>query len=130
MSQPVRVHPALDARLAREPGEQVPDVRLAHRSTGERAEEQGAPRDASLPAHLEPLADERDRACVDADDAALVALPVLDDERPRLRVEVLDRERERLADPEAAAPADSDERAVRDARRVVVYATLLRLSQC
>ena len=47
---PVRVHPPLDARLARQPGQQVPDVGLAHRPPGERAEERRAVRNGQLPA--------------------------------------------------------------------------------
>jgi hypothetical protein len=116
VTEPVRVHPALDARLAREPGQQVPDVRLADGSPRERAEERAAG-DPALPAQLEPPADERDGAGVDTDDPSLAALAALNDERPRTRIEVLDRERERLADPKAAAPAHGDQCAVADARR-------------
>jgi hypothetical protein len=51
----------------------------------------------------------RDRADVHSHDAALAALY---DERPRVGVEVLRREGERLADAEPAAPHDCDQRPV------------------
>lgn len=84
------------------------DVRRVDGSPRQRAEERAPTRDAALLAQLEPPAYERDRAGVDAHDAPLAALASLNDERPRVGVLVLDRDRECLADPKPAPPADGE----------------------
>jgi hypothetical protein len=117
VAQPVRMRAALDARLPSEPRQQVPDVRLVHRPPRERAEERAGAPDAAPPARVDPLADERGGPGVNTDYPALAALPPLHDEGPGLGIEVIDRERERLADPEPAPPQDGDERPIADACR-------------
>jgi hypothetical protein len=105
------------ARGPPEPGQEVADVRLVHGAASERAEERTAVRAMQLPACVEPPGDDRGGPGVDADGAALAALPALDDERPGVGVEVLRRERERLADAEPAPPQDGHQGAVAHTRR-------------
>jgi len=108
----VGVHPALDARLAREARQHVPDVRGVDGPPRQGAEERAAARDLERPAHLKPSAHERDRAGVHPDDAPFVVLPTLYYEHSRVGVEVLGREGERLADPKPAPPEHRHQRAV------------------
>lgn len=89
----------------------MPHVRLVHRPPRERAEQRPA-RDAPPAANLEPAADERDRARVDADHPPPAALAALHHQRPRLRVEVLRLQRQRLADAKSAAPQHRHQRPV------------------
>lgn len=97
VTEPAGVQAALDARLASEPRQQVPNVRLVELPPGESAEQGAAARDVPPPAQLEPAAEKRSRAGVYPHYAALPALAAWDDEGPSIGIEVLDRER--LAGP-------------------------------
>ena len=77
----MRVHTALDVRLAREPGEQMPDLRVVKRRPSQRANEWASAWDDALAAKLEPASHQRDSADVDANDAAPAAFSPLHHER-------------------------------------------------
>src|SRR4051812_44927598 len=93
----------------------MPDVRLVDPSPVEGAEEQGCARSHPLRPHLRPSGDESTRSGVHADNAALPALPVLDDHGPRIEVYVLGAQRQGLAETQSATPQDRDKRRVTDA---------------
>ena len=89
VTEAVSVNSLLDLRFAREPREQMADVALVDLATEQGAEDRCAPVDSSVPSYLEPAGKERGRSDIDADDSAFIALTVLDDERPGVKINVL-----------------------------------------
>src|SRR5579884_486685 len=93
---------------------QVSNVAGIDLASSECAEQRSTSLDLALRPKIKPTTRHLDRSGVKAEDSALVVLPMLNDERCLIQIDVLEVEREALANPQAAPPGDGDQRPVPD----------------
>jgi hypothetical protein len=88
VAESVGVNSLFDLGFAREPREQMADVALIDLAALQGAEDGDTAVNAPLPSCLDPAGKERSRSDIDAHDSSFVALAVLDDDRPGVKINV------------------------------------------
>jgi hypothetical protein len=85
----VGMHSLIDPRLSRKAWKQVTHIALVDVATLQRAEDNGTAVNPPLPSYLEPVGKERRGSDIDAHDSTFIALAVLDDDHPGVKINVL-----------------------------------------
>ncbi len=117
VAQAVGMHPLLNAGLAREAGEERPDIAGLQGPAVQGAEDGAGAMEAEPPPFIEPPSDECEGGGIHADGAVAIPLAMADGQGARGSMQIAQLEGERLGNAQASPVEDSEEGTVANAGR-------------